>query len=114
MLHATDQHFTRDEPRLFIDELSAGGHRLLTEHDSPSTSLHEEGLLARLAEFKAGHPARPALSRPALVEALADWVAAGGALIATGLTGTVNASSAPTGSFALGDLLEVALRWTLR
>jgi hypothetical protein len=54
VLHATDQHFTRDEPRLLIDELSArGAHRLLTESMIPFHFLHEEGLLARLGEFKA-------------------------------------------------------------
>ncbi len=106
VLHATDQHFTRDEPRLFIDELSArGAHRLLTESMIPFHLLHEEGLLARLAEFKAVILPDQRYLAPTLVKALADWVAAGGALIATGLTGTVDADGAPTGSFALGALL---------
>ncbi len=106
VLHATDQHFTRDEPRFFIDELSArGAHRLLTESMIPCHLLHEEGLLARLAEFKAVIlPDQRHLS-PALVEALAAWVTAGGVLLAAGLTGTTDADGAATGDFALGDLL---------
>ncbi len=106
VLHATDQHFTRDEPRLLIDELSArGAHRLLTESMIPFHFLHEAGLLARLGEFKAVILPDQRYISPALVEALADWVAAGGALIATGLTGTVDVDGAPTGGFALAELL---------
>jgi hypothetical protein len=106
VLHSTAAHLAADVPQLFVDELSSrGAHRLLTESMIPFHFLHEAGLLARLDEFKAVILPDQRYMPPALVDSLARWVEAGGALIVAGLTGTMDAEGRETGEFAFGDLL---------
>jgi hypothetical protein len=108
VLHSTAAHLAADAPQLFIDELSSrGAHRLLTESMVPFHFLNEEGLLARLGEFKAVILPDQRYVPAELVAALSAWVNAGGALIVTGLTGTMDADGHETGAFAFADLLGV-------
>ena len=106
VLHSPSAHFTGAAPTLFLDELSPrGAHRLLTESMTPFHLLHEQALLERLGEYRAVILPDQRYLSPALVAALKPWVEAGGVLIATALTGTLDGDYAETGRFALEDLL---------
>ncbi|MCE5258473.1 MAG: beta-galactosidase trimerization domain-containing protein, partial [Chloroflexi bacterium] len=108
VLHATTTPLTQDEPGLLADERTLrGAHRLLTEDMIPFHFLNEETLLRRLSEYKVVILADQRYLAPELVKALEAWVNAGGVLIATALTGTLDSAFRPTGSFALESLLGV-------
>ncbi len=109
VLHCTDQHFTRGEPRFFCDERTArGAHRALLESMIPHHLVTAETLLRRLSEFTAVIVPEQRYLSPELVKALSDWVAGGGVLVQVGLSGTLDAAGQETGAFALGELLGVA------
>jgi hypothetical protein len=108
VLHSTSAHLANEVPALFVDELSArGAHRMLTESMVPSHLVHEQALVERLGEFRAVILPDQRYLPAALVNALPEWVEAGGVLIATGLTGTMDADNQDTGNFALESLLGV-------
>jgi hypothetical protein len=98
------------EPAVFIDELSArGAHRLLTELMVPFHFLHEQALLQRLDEFKVVILPDQRHLPDSLARALQPWVKAGGVLIATALSGTLDEEYHETGRFALEELFGVRL-----
>jgi hypothetical protein len=108
VLHSTTTPLTQDDPAFLVDECTArGAHRLLTEDMIPFHFLNEETLLRRLSEYKVVILADQRYLAPQLVETLEAWVTAGGVLIATALTGTLDGEFRPTGIFALEALLGV-------
>jgi hypothetical protein len=110
VLHTTAQNLTAARPHFFVDELAArGAHRLLTESMIPHHMMHEATLLARLGELSVVIVPDQRYLSPQLTSALKGWVENGGALIATALTGTLDADYVDTGRFALEDLLGVKL-----
>jgi len=98
----------RNEPRILADEVSArGAHRLLTEEMIPYHMYTEDAFLAHLDKVRVAIlPDQRHLSTE-MVAALEAWVEAGGVLIATGLTGTLDDALNPTGEMALGKLCGV-------
>jgi hypothetical protein len=113
VLHSTSAHFTGAAPTLFLDELSPrGAHRLLTESMIPCHLLHEQALLETLHDYRAVILPDQRYLSPALAVALGPWVKAGGVLIATALTGTLDADHADTGRFILEDLLGLRYKAT--
>ncbi|MHB1357341.1 MAG: beta-galactosidase trimerization domain-containing protein, partial [Anaerolineae bacterium] len=108
VLHSTTTPLTQDELSLVADERSIrGAHRLLMEDMTPYHLLNEDTLLRLLSEYKVVILADQRYLAPQLVTALEAWVNAGGVLIATALTGTLDGDLRPTGSFALEALLGV-------
>ncbi len=108
VLHTTGSHMIGDTVGFWDDSQELrlrGAHRLLTETMTPHHIENECGLLKRLSEYKAIILPDQRYLAPELVNALGEWVRAGGALIATALTGTRDAANQETGAFALGDLL---------
>lgn len=108
VLHSTLAKRTGDEAAFFINEsVARGAHRLLTESMIPHHFLHERALRERLSEFRAVLLPDQRYLEPELVAALTDWVNAGGALIATAFSGTLDSDYRDTGGFALENLLGV-------
>lgn len=108
VLHSTSSHLTQDEAALWIDERSArGAHRLLAESMIPYHLINEVDLLRRLPEFKLLILPDQRFLAPELASAIANWVRAGGALLATALTGTLDTDCEPTGRFVLEETLGV-------
>ncbi len=108
VLHSTATHFTQDEPRAWVDEKGPrGAHRVLTESMIPYHLVNEAGLQARLSEYEALILPDQRYLPQELAKAIHNWVSAGGIVLATALTGTLDADLQPTGSFALEDLLGV-------
>jgi hypothetical protein len=73
----------------------------------PHHFLYEKALLERLSEFRAVVLPDQRYVPPELVTALGDWVRAGGVLIATALTGTLDNQNRDLGRFVLENLLGV-------
>jgi len=110
VLHSTHANLAANEASFSIDERSArGAHRLLAESMIPHHFLHEQALREWLPELRAVILPDQRYLEPDLVGALADWVRAGGVLLATALTGTLDEDCRDTGRFALEDLLGVRL-----
>jgi len=110
VLHSTSGYFTGDQATFFVRETSArGAHRMLTQSMVPHHVVNEDTLAQRLGDFRAVIIPDQRHLPPALVASLEDWVQAGGVLIAMGLSGTADVRGAPTGGFALGDLLGLQL-----
>ncbi len=110
VLHSSNQHLAGQAPTLFVRETSIrGAHRALTQSMIPHHLVHEATLAGRLSEFKAVILPDQRLLSAELVSALGEWVRAGGVLIATALTGTLDGEYGATGRFALEDLLGVSL-----
>ncbi|MCY3017440.1 MAG: beta-galactosidase trimerization domain-containing protein [Planctomycetota bacterium] len=108
VLHSTSANLTGGEAAFHIDEATArGAHRLLTEGMIPHHFLNEKALMERLSEFRAVILPDQRYLPPDLVTALPDWVKAGGVLIATALTGTLDDTYRDSGGFVLQDLLGV-------
>jgi hypothetical protein len=106
VLHTTQAHLAGDPPRIMLDETSLrGAHRALVESMIPYHTVHEETLLQRLDAFQAVILPDQRYLAPELVVALERWVHAGGVLLATAQTGTLDAQFRPTGRLALGELL---------
>ena len=108
VLHSTTYPLTGDEVGFSSDEKEKalrGAHRLLAESMIPHHIENEAGLLQRLPEYKAVILSDQRYIPPELAGALEGWVKAGGALIATALTGTLDAQLRETDAFVLGDLL---------
>jgi len=110
VLHSLAGHMNGKEPSFFVKETSPrGAHRMLTQSMIPMHLVNEDTLLRRLSEFRALLlPGQRYLSA-GLVQALSEWVEAGGVLVAMGLTGTQADDYSDTGRFALEDLLGVKL-----
>ena len=110
VLHSTAFHLAQDRPAMWIDETSArGAHRLLTESMLPYHLVNEATLAERLDEFQVLILPDQRYLPDGLVAQIADWVRAGGVLVAAALTGTLDASFHPTGEFALGEVLGLEL-----
>ena len=108
VLHSTAAHFAGAAPTFFIDELSArGAHRMLTESRVPFHLVNEKTLVERLDDYRAVILPDQRYLPPGLVEALRPWVEAGGVLVVTALSGTLDEAMADSGRFALEDLLGV-------
>ena len=100
----------RDQPDFYIDETTPRGvHRVLAESMVPYHSMQEEQLLAHLDDLDLVIIPDQRYLLPELVEALQGWVARGGCLIATALSGMVDSENQPTGTMALGPLLGIEL-----
>ena len=113
ILHSTAAHFAGDEARFFVAESTArGAHRLLTESTIPHHFLLENDLLDWLPDLRVVILPDQRFLEPALVNRLEKWVRAGGVLIATALTGTLDRDWRATGRFALEDLLGVRYEGT--
>ena len=110
VLHSTTGHMTDGQAAFFVRETSVrGAHRMLTQRMIPHHLVQEHTLAERLADFRAVIIPDQRHLPPTLVAALEDWVRAGGALLAMGLTGTTDALGTEIGGFALGDLLGLEL-----
>ena len=110
VLHSTHGYLAGNEASFFVDERAArGAHRLLLESMIPHHFLHEPALRQRLPELKAVILPDQRFLEPDLAAALTEWVEGGGVLVATALTGTLDAECRDTGRFALEDLLGVRL-----
>ncbi|OGV69836.1 MAG: hypothetical protein A3K19_28960 [Lentisphaerae bacterium RIFOXYB12_FULL_65_16] len=108
VLHSTQAHFAADSVEFMVSEkASRGAHKILTESMIHHHFLNEEALLKRLSEFKAVILPDQRCIAPELAAALDAWVKDGGVLVATALTGTLDAEFKDTGRFALEDLLGV-------
>ncbi|NCP33278.1 MAG: hypothetical protein GW867_24985 [Armatimonadetes bacterium] len=108
VLHSTEANHPQEEVAFFVNEGSArGAHRLLTESMIPHHLVHEQTLRERLPEFGAVFLPDQRYLQPELVPALAEWVEAGGVLVATALTGTLDDDHRDTGRFALEGLLGI-------
>jgi hypothetical protein len=84
-------------------------HRLLTESMIPYHLVQADDLCQRLSQFQTVILPDQRYLDPALAAALPEYVRQGGVLIATALTGSVDAEGKPTGRFALEDLLGLRL-----
>ncbi|MHB9031998.1 MAG: alpha-amylase family protein [Anaerolineae bacterium] len=106
VLHSTSTPLTQDNPSFMADELALrGAHRLLTEDMIPYHIVNEATLLSKLADYRVVILADQRYLAPELVTSLEAWVKAGGVLIATALTGTLDSDYQPSGRMALGSLL---------
>ncbi len=87
----------------------AGAHKALVEEHAQFGILNSEGLVETLADYKAlVIPEQCILSAPEC-DAIRRFVRAGGALIATGDTGTRDANNRLLDEFSLADVLGVRL-----
>lgn len=113
VLHPTQETTVRQRGSFWADEVTPRGvHRLLTESMIPYHLVQADDLLRRLDRFQAVILPDQRWLDPALAAALPDYVRQGGVLIATALTGTLDAAGQPTSRFALGDLLGLSLEAT--
>ncbi len=87
------------------EDAPRGVHRALTESMIPYHFVHEGVLLRRLPEFRALIIPDQRYLAPEVVQALDPWVRAGGVLVATALSGTLDRDYQPAGRFALEELL---------
>jgi hypothetical protein len=109
-LHPTHDTVLRHRKAIWCDESSPRGlHRLLTESMIPYHLVQAGDLVQRLDRFQAVILPDQRWLDPALVQALPEYVRSGGVLIATALTGTLDAAGQETHGFALGDLLGLRL-----
>jgi len=105
-LHPTHDTVVRERRSFWCDEVTPRGlHRLLTESMIPYHLVQAEDLRCRLGQFQAVILPDQRWLDPDLAAALPEYVRNGGVLVATALTGTLDATGAPTGRFALADLL---------
>jgi hypothetical protein len=103
----------RQRSSFWCEEVTARGlHRLLSESMVPYHLLQAEALRQRLDRFQAVILPDQRYLEPALAAALPDYVRTGGVLVATALTGTVDAGGNPLGRFVLEELLGVRLEGT--
>ena len=106
VLRSTRSNLCIDRPNWFADENTPRGlHRALTESGIPYLTLHEAELLRRLEAFQVVILADQRYLPPELVSALEAWVADGGVLICTALTGTTSPDNRSLNCFALEGLL---------
>jgi hypothetical protein len=85
----------------------AGAHKALVEEHAQFGILNSEGLVETLADYKAlVIPEQCILSAPEC-DAIRRFVQSGGALIATGDTGTRDANNRPLDDFSLADVMGV-------
>lgn len=110
VLHPSHEAVIRQRGSFWCDEVAARGvHRLLSESMIPYNLFQAEALRQRLRDFEAVILPDQRLLDPGLAAALPEYVRDGGVVIATALTGTLDAAGKPTGRFALEDLLGVRL-----
>ncbi|MCL5997407.1 MAG: beta-galactosidase trimerization domain-containing protein [Chloroflexi bacterium] len=108
VLHSTSSQYAADEQGFWLDEKTLrGAHRLLTESMIPYHIAHEQHVLEHLPEYRAVIVPDQKYLSAQMVDALTAWVKAGGVLIATARTGTLDDQLQPSGKFALENLLGV-------
>lgn len=109
-LHPTHDTVVRHRGAVWCDEVTTRGlHRLLTESMIPYHLVQADDLRRRLDQFQAVILPDQRWLDPDLAAALPDYVRGGGVLVATALTGTVDAHGESTDRFLLEDLLGVRL-----
>lgn len=108
VLHSTTTALTQDNPSLMADESALrGAYRALVEQMIPFHFVNEVTLRERLRDYRVVILPDQRYLAPELAAALHDWTRAGGVLVATALTGTLDDAFNPTGKFALESLLGV-------
>jgi hypothetical protein len=85
----------------------AGAHKALVEDHAQFGILNSEGLVDSLADYKVLVLPEQCILSAQECDAIRRFVHSGGALIATGDTGTRDANNEPLGDFSLADVLGV-------
>jgi hypothetical protein len=87
----------------------AGAHKMLVEEHAQFNILNSETLVDTLAGYRALILPEQRILSPRECDAIRRFVNDGGALIATGDTGTYDTANKPLDNFALADVLGVKL-----
>jgi hypothetical protein len=85
----------------------AGAHKALVEEHAQFGIVNSEGLVERLADYKVLVIPEQCILSAAECDAIRRFVRAGGALLATGETGTRDADNRPLTEFSIADVLGV-------
>lgn len=113
VLHPSHDTVTRHRASFWCDEVTPRGvHRLLCESMIPYHLMQADALRQSLGQLEAVILPDQRYLDPDLAAALPEYVRGGGVVVATALTGTVDAAGQPLGRFALEDLLGVRLEAT--
>ena len=85
----------------------AGAHKALTEEHAPFSILNSDTLIATLSNYQLLVLPEQSILSPPECDAIRRFVRAGGALIATGETGTRDPAGKPLADFSIADVLGV-------